>query len=223
MEREIAGISMEIQRKDIKNMYLRVKPGGRVSVSVPRRMSMEEIEAFVRRKQEWIGRQQERLRSCEEKPLQYVTGETVYVWGIPYTLEVERGAVREVRILSKGCLGIRTKAEDGRQEQEKLLKDWYREILRMQIEQRLPVWESAMGLYCEKWQLRDMRSRWGSCNTASGRLCFALQLAEKPVECLDYILVHELAHLAIPDHSPRFWALVGRYVPDWQRLRKMLR
>lgn len=224
MERELAGITVEIRRKNIKNMYLRVMTDGRVTISAPQRISMQEMESFVYRKRDWIDRQLERLRAREEKkPLLYVTGETVCVWGISYTLQVDQGPAREKPVLTEGCLRMTVKAADEKPEREKLLKEWYRELLRAQIEQRLPVWERAMGLHCTKWQLRDMKTRWGSCNTVSGRLCFALQLAGKPLPCLDYILVHELAHLAVPDHSAGFWELVERYIPDWRRIRKMLR
>lgn len=224
MEQMIQGITVEITRKSIKHMYLRVKPDGKVIVSAPYQVAADEIEWFVGSRKEWILRQREKLLSTREmQPLQYRTGDEVCLWGVPCRLEVKVGRARRMPSLKADCLELTALTNDGPLEKRELLNVWYRENLRAEIASRLPRWEETMGLYCERWQIRGMKTRWGSCNTVKKRLWFALQLAERPLPCLDYILVHELAHLQIPNHSFEFWQLVEKYIPNWRELRKILR
>lgn len=97
-----------------------------------------------------------------------------------------------------------------------------REYLKSEIERLLPVWEKKTGLYSTSWHIRDMTSRWGSCNTQTGRLCFNLQLAKKSTECIEYVILHELAHLKVPNHGSEFKAILDAYMPNWREIRKKM-
>ena len=103
------------------------------------------------------------------------------------------------------------------------MTEWYREQLKAEAGKRLPEWEKRTGLYCDSWQTKNMKTRWGTCNPNARRIWLSVQLAKKPVECLDYVILHELTHLKVRNHGKDFWQAVERYMPDWRERRKLLK
>ena len=195
MKLVIDGIPVEINRKKIKHMYLYVKPPeGAVSVSAPMRMPRQTIERFVREKRGWIEKRQESYRR------QYGTAGT----GSTDSADGADGG-------NSGGPQIRPLDE----------KD--RAFLRKEIAEILPRWEERTGLHCAGFQIRDMKTRWGTCNTRTGKLWFALMLARQPRECVEYVVLHELAHLYEPSHNARFKAFLDLYMPGWREIRKSMR
>ena len=102
------------------------------------------------------------------------------------------------------------------------MNEWYRELLKAEIEKRLPKWESISGLHCSGWQTKYMTTRWGTCNTKTKKIWINLQLAKKPYDCLDYVLLHELAHLRVKDHGAEFVAIMDEFMPYWREVKKAL-
>ena len=102
------------------------------------------------------------------------------------------------------------------------LKEWYRPILKAKIAELLPALEAQTGLYCSEWRVKDMKTRWGSCNITKKRIWLNLKLVQYPPECLEYVILHELIHLKVPNHSADFYAELDQYMPDWQMRRKIL-
>ena len=102
------------------------------------------------------------------------------------------------------------------------LKEWYRPILKAKIAELLPALEAQTGLYCSEWRVKDMKTRWGSCNITKKRIWLYLKLVQYPPECLEYVILHELIHLKVPNHSADFYAELDQYMPDWQMRRKLL-
>ena len=102
------------------------------------------------------------------------------------------------------------------------LKEWYRPILKAKIAELLPALEAQTGLYCSEWRVKDMKIRWGSCNITKKRIWLNLKLVQYPPECLEYVILHELIHLKVPNHSADFYAELDQYMPDWQMRRKIL-
>lgn len=98
-----------------------------------------------------------------------------------------------------------------------------RAALKEQIARLLPKWEERTGLHCAGWQIRDMKTRWGSCSTQTKKIRFALMLARQPEECVEYVILHELAHLYEPSHNARFKAFLDGYMPGWREIRKRMR
>lgn len=224
MDLEIAGIPVKVTKKDIKNLHLYVKPpDGHVEVSVPQHMSDESIALFLRTRTVWIKKQQEKFR---EQPRQtereYVSGETLYVWGKQYFLQVEYSNRKNALVFSGDRAILTVRKESTAKQRESFVNEWYRERLKAKIEKRLPRWESLTGLYCSGWQTKYMTTNWGTCNTKTGKIWINLQLAKKPFECLDYVLLHELAHLRVKDHGPAFIAILDEYMPYWRDVRKKL-
>lgn len=221
---EIDGIPVEIQRKKIKNLHLYVlPPDGRVRLSVPLGFTNEKAAAFVREKKDWILQTQKKLKELPHRPEpQYTSGETLYLFGRPYRLIVESGTGKP-SVRSEGDTVILTAKPDCTAGQrEACLNEWYRGLLKEEISLRLPAWERKTGLFCDTWHIKNMKTRWGTCNPKERRVWLNLQLARKPEECLEYVILHELAHLKIPGHGRDFEAFLDRYMPDWREIRARL-
>ena len=224
MHTEISGITIEIIKKNIKNMHLSVlPPNGRVRISAPLRMSDESILMFARTKLSWIRKQQEKFAIQErQSEREYVSGETLYVFGKQYFLRVEYSYKGNSLVLSGEEAILTVRKESTSKQREAFVNEWYRALLKEKIEIYLPKWEKITGLYCDSWQTKYMTTRWGTCKTNSRKIWFNLQLAKKPIECLEYVILHELAHLKIKGHNKEFVALLDKYMPYWRDTRKLL-
>ncbi len=220
----INGIPVEVEKKRIKNMYLRIlPPEGRLHISAPLRMSEEEICRFVMAKQEWIKRQQARISVLHEhQEPEYITGERISVWGKPCQLEVVE-ALSHSRVEAAGDkVVLYVKQGSTREQREKLLNQWYRKSLEAEVPRLLEQWERIIRVRTSGYSLRNMETRWGSCNVRTGKICLNLQLAGKPYDCLEYVVVHELVHLLEKSHNSVFKGYMDRFLPQWRNLKKIL-
>ncbi len=216
---------VEVTRKPIRNLYLRVQPpDGRVTVSAPMNLPESEIRRFLQERREWIAsRQAELERQREQGMLGQADGSRISLWGTPLPLRVEAETEKDGVRLENGTVVLCLRGADTSDRRMRLIREWYRDILRQEVQRLFPLWERRIEVTGGGWQLRAMRSRWGSCNTRTGKILLNVYLAARPRECLEYVIVHELAHRRIPNHGPAFWALVERYLPDWRARRKLLR
>lgn len=224
MQIEISGIQIEIQKKDIKNLHLSVlPPDGKVRISAPMHLSDESITMFVRTKIGWIKKQQEKFerqpRQCERE---YVSGETLYVFGQQYFLRVEYSYQGNSLVLSGNDAILTVRKESTAKQRENFVNEWYREQLKAEIAQLLPKWETVTGLKCSSWQTKYMTTRWGTCNTQTKKIWLNLQLAKKPIECLEYVILHELVHTQVKNHGADFVAIMDKYMPYWRDIKKTL-
>ncbi|MGF7144684.1 hypothetical protein HNQ56_003116 [Anaerotaenia torta] len=229
---DINGITAELERKRIKNMYLRVlPPDGRVHISAPLRMNEEIIRRFVLSRREWILRQQAKIsRLPLLRETEYVTGDEVFVWGRSFRLEVREGSFRSKASFEryspsdpakeKVILWIRPGST--MEARKRILHQWYRELLEAEIPRLIKKWEKVIGVRVGSFVIRDMKTRWGSCNIRTGRICLNLQLAGKPFECLEYVVVHELVHLLEKSHNSVFKGYMDRFLPNWRTLKRVL-
>ena len=224
MQRTIDGLSVTIVRKSIKNMHLRVlSPDGEIQITAPNRLPLSQIDRFVREKRGWIEARQQQLaeRPAATNPA-FADGQPVYLWGEAYTLRLE-AAARGRSALQRGQeIVLSVHPEDDTSQRESLLNDFYREALSNQIAARLPLWEARTGLHPSAWQIKNMKTRWGTCNTATRKIWLNLQLAKQPPVCLDYVIAHELTHLRYPGHGQDFQAFLTRAMPNWPEVRKAL-
>ncbi len=219
----LEGMEILLIRKRIKNMYLRVlPPEGEVQLTAPLRTSEAELSRFVAKHREWALHRQTELRSRKQELAQkYISGEIHFLWGKPYELRVRFGEGHGVFL--KGPRMILTRAEMGTSmEREQQLNEWYRSQLKAAIEQRLPICEEITGKQASEWGVKNMKTRWGTCNTLKHRIWLNLQLAKKPPECLDYVILHELTHLYERHHNARFRAYMDEFCPGWRAVRERL-
>ena len=220
----ISDIQIEIIKKDIKNMHLSVlPPDGKVRVSAPNNLSDESIIMFVKTKLGWIKKQQEKFElQPRQSEREYVSGETIYVWGHQYFLQVEYNQKKNSLVLvgNKAILSVRK--ESTAKQREKFVNEWYRSLLKTEVEKYLPKWEAITGLYCDSWQSKYMTTKWGTCSTSTRKIWLNLQLAKKPIECLEYVILHELAHLKVKNPGPDFVAILDLHMPYWRECKKML-
>lgn len=219
----ISGIPIEVCKKNIKNMHLYVKPpNGNVMVSAPLSMSDEAIERFVRTKTSWIKKQ---VTKFDNQPRQsereYVSGETLYVWGKQYYLQTKYGNKNSL-VLSGDKAVLTVRKESTAEQRENFVREWYRELLKAEIARSLPKWEKMTGLKATGWQTKYMTTRWGTCNTKTGKIWLNLQLAKKTPECLEYVILHELVHLVEKSHNKQFVSLMDKYMLMWREVKTTL-
>lgn len=224
MQVYIGDIPAEIVKKKIKNLHLAVlPPDGRVRISAPETLSDDAIILFVKSRMGWIRKQQEKFqRQPRQTERQYVSGETMYVWGKQYFLQVEYSYKGNALVLSGDKAVLTVRKESTPKQREAFVHEWYRTMLKEAIEKYLPVWENRTGLHCSSWQTKYMTTRWGTCNTNTGKIWLNLQLAKKPTECLEYVILHELTHLKIRNHGKDFVAFLDAQMPYWREKKKML-
>ena len=222
---EVAGIRIEVVRKAIKHLHIAVyPPEGRVRVAVPLWVKDEAIRLAVLERLAWIRRHQERF-ACQprQSEREMVNGETHWFQGRKYRLDVREALGREAVVL-KGLATMELAVKAGSEAGHRLeiLDHWYRKQLKLEIAPLLAKWEPVLGVKAASWGVRKMKTRWGSCNPWAKRLWFNLELAKKPPECLEYVVVHELVHLLERHHDAHFKALMGQFLPQWPRIRDEL-
>lgn len=225
-ELEIEGIEIEVHRKKVKNLNLAVlAPHGKVRVSVPLRVRNDEIFNFVRTKIQWIKKHQEKIRERAQKPglaeLQYVPGEEVFVWGKSYGLEVANSNVNCLEIAGD-VLNLFVKKGSTSEYREKVLHEWYRENLKKEIPKLIEKWQRIIGVRTNDWGVKNMKTRWGTCNIRDKRIWLNLQLAKKHPRCLEYVVVHELVHLLEKKHDKVFYGYMDKFLPGWKNIRNEL-
>jgi len=210
--------------KDIKNIHLSVHPPtGRVTVSAPTRMSLDTIRVFAISKLGWIRQQQRKLQEQDrETPREYLDRESHYVWGKRYLLKViERDQPPSVELKhSRMHVYVRQGTDEAKRQM--IVEEWYREQLKRAVPPAIAKWETELGVKVERWFVQQMKTKWGSCNHRARTIRLNTDLAKKPRECLDYLIVHELVHLLEPTHNARFVGLMDRYLPKWQSCRAAL-
>jgi predicted metal-dependent hydrolase len=217
-------IVVDVVLKDIKNVHLSVyPPEGRVRISAPQRMGMETIRVFAISRLGWIRQQQKKLREQErETHREYVDRESHYVWGKRYLLAIsERDEPPSIELKHSRML-LQVRPHTAEDKKRALVEEWYREQLRQAVPPLLTRWQTKLGVNVERFFVQRMKTKWGSCNPTARTIRLNTELAKKPVECLEYVLVHELVHLLVPTHNSRFVELMDRFMPLWQVYRRLL-
>jgi len=220
----ISGILVEVLFKPIKNLHLAVyPPEGRVRVAAPDRLTEEQVRLAIIERLPWIRRHQRRLQEAtRQSSRELVSGESHYVWGQRLRLTVAERPGRASVSVDGGrlCLGVPAGTE--RHGREKALQEWYRAELHAKAGALVEQWAPQVGRPVPYWNVRKMKTLWGSCNPQAGRVWFNMELAKKPTRSLEYIVVHELAHLIERRHDERFQALMDQLLPDWRSRRDEL-
>jgi predicted metal-dependent hydrolase len=215
---------VDVVRKDIKNVHLSVyPPTGKVRIAAPSWMDLDTIRLFAISKLGWIKLQQKKLCAQErETPREYLERESHYVWGRRYLLQILEKDARPSVTLGYRHLKLQVRPGTAVETREAVLADWYREKVKQALPTLISKWEPIIGVRARNCYVQHMKTKWGSCNPLAGNIRLNTELAKKPPECLEYILVHELLHLREPTHNDRFIDAMNKLIPHWRDRRDML-
>lgn len=221
----VGEISIDVIRKtNLKNMYIGVfPPDGTVTVSSSFAFKEEEIKLFVLNKLPEITKVRNKMLSqLRQSKREYISGESLYLWGKPYPLRVVYdGTAAKVEKIA-GKLILRVPEGSDVLKREKTVTEWYRQEMKRILETQIESCEKKTGICARVYKIRNMRTRWGTCNVDEGIITLNLQLVKKPPQCLEYVLIHELVHFMEKNHTNRFYALVEDFCPAWKETKKLL-
>ena len=215
---------IEVTRKPIRNLRMRIcPPDAVVRVSAPLYVSDAEVLRFVTAREAWIRRHRDKIlaRQARIAPVQGLQGETVRVWGQPYSLEFTADACGG-DALADGFLRVPAPCQDNAPARLKTVRTVLRKILAQRVSELAGIWTPVMGVPRPELRIKRMKTRWGTCNPTASRVWINAELVHRMPECLEYVLVHELAHLLERGHTDRFWSIVESHVPDWKFRKQML-
>jgi predicted metal-dependent hydrolase len=221
----ISNIQIEVIQKDIKNMHLAVyPPTGRIRLAAPLKTDAEVMRLFAISKIGWI---KKHIKNFQEQPREGVrefsSGESHYYMGKRYLLKVtEANGLPSVTIKGVKNIQLNVRPNTSLEAKATILKEWYRKELKKQLPELIDKWEKIIGVKCNSWGVKHMRTKWGACNIEAKRIWINLELAKKPQICLEYIIVHELVHLLERNHNDRFVSLMNKFMPKWRMHRDEL-
>ncbi len=209
-------LSIDVVRKNIKNMHLAVyPPTGRVRIAAPLRIDDEAVRLFAISKIGWIRKHQRNFVAQDRQPpRQYKERESHYFQGKRYLLRVvEHDAPPKVVMKTKTYIDLYVKPNTTTEQRQSIVNEWYRTELKKLIQPIIEKWEKVIGVTVADWQVKQMKTKWGTCNIEKSRIWINLELAKKPLHCLEYIVVHEMIHLLERHHNDRFLTLMEKYMP----------
>jgi predicted metal-dependent hydrolase len=222
---KVGRFDVDVVRKDIKNLHLGVyPPDGRIRIAVPLVIQDDAVRLAVIDKLGWIKRQQAKFKAQpRQSAREMVTGETHYFLGQRYRLRVHEATGRaHVALRCKATIDLCVEAEASVERRTYLLQEWYRVQLKSMLVPLLEKWQPLVGVKAKLWGVKRMKTKWGSCNSESRRVWFNLELAKHSARCLEYIVVHELVHLAERTHGDKFARQMDRLLPNWRLIKDEL-
>jgi len=221
----VSNIVVDVVRKNIKNLHLAVyPPNGRVRVAVPLRMNNDAVRLAIITRLAWIKRHQTKFAAQERQSArEFVTGESHYFQGRRYRLNVVyHNSAPRVTIRGNTVIELYVREGSDRSRRQRVLIEWYRGQLKEQIPLLVEKWQPILKVSIAEWGVKQMKTKWGTCKVKAHRIWLNLELAKKPVNCLEYIVVHEMLHLLERNHSDRFKALMDKFMPLWRSYREEL-
>ena len=228
MQLTIGSLDIQLQRKTIKHLHISVMPpDGQIRVAAPESMTETAIRMAVIHRIPWIRKQQANFaKQVRQSTREMISGETHYLWGRRYRLEViELDTIQNIAHsvkLKGGKLILTISIGTSTADKLKILNEYYRTRLKARAPDLIHKWSEQIDVTASGWQVQKMKTKWGSCNIEEGRILLNLELAKKPLLCLEYIIVHELLHFKERQHNDRFKALLDTHMPDWRSRRDLL-
>lgn len=224
MHFKLGDIEIDLVQKQIKNLHLSVHPpDGRVRIAAPFRMDLDTIRIFAASKINWIKKQQAKLQKQErETPRSYISRESHYYLGKRYLLKVIELNKKPKVVLKYKTIELYIKPGSDRNQRQAVLEKWYREKLRELISAYIYKWEKIINVSINKFGIRKMKTKWGTCNTQAKRIWLNLDLIKKPIDCIEYIIVHEMVHLLERKHNEQFITHMNKFLPRWKILKEEL-
>lgn len=210
---DIAGFKVEVIRKTIKNIHLYVFADGKIRVSAPLKVPQKRINEFILSKSNWLTKKLRERKGTNEQD-----SNCLYLWGKRYALKESKSDNVSLCVIGETVhvSGL------NKEETDKAVIEFLTRQLSLEIDKKLPFWEEKTGLKCSGWTIRNMLTRWGSCNVNTHKISFSIHLAKRPLECLDYLILHELAHIVFHGHGKDFKDYLSQFMPEWKAKRKLL-
>ncbi len=220
----INDITIELTKKDVKTIRLTIYAAdGRVRVSAPARVSDDKVRQFVISKLPWIKRRQLKFAGYEKlAEREYKNRECHFFQGKRYFLDVIETAGRAKVEVRGDSLALYVKPGSGVEKRHEVMNAFYRREMKKQLSAIVAGWEKKMGISAGEIRIRQMKTRWGSCNIKKKKIWLNLELAKKPKHCLEYVVVHEMTHYFERLHNSNFKTILSSYLPDWKQLRDEL-
>ena len=220
----VNGIAVDVTRKRIKNLNLRVcPPHGEVRVTIPVALRDEAVHSLIIDRFDWIKRQKEKFKDyVPAAPQEMVSGEIHYFRGVPCTLNIiySRGVgcvvLCDDSVTEKRTLNMYVREQSTKSYRKKILQAWYKEQMLVVVPPLLEKWQAVLDVQVSDWGVKKMKSKWGSCHTRRKNIWLNLDLIKTVPVCLEYVVLHELVHLLEPSHNQRFKSLMDTYMPDWR-------
>jgi len=221
---DLGNMMVDVEQKDIKNIHLSVyPPNGKVRISAPLRFDLETIRIFAISKLSWIKQQQAKLRNQQrEAPREFTTRESHYFLGKRYLLKVIETDSKPKVEIKHDKLILQVRPGSTTEQKHIILQEWYRDQLKSIVPEYIAKWEEIMNVKVDEFGIKKMKTKWGTCNREAKRIWINLELAKKPLECLEYIVVHEMVHLLERNHNDRFVGLMNKYSPQWRHYKEEL-
>lgn len=218
-------IPVEVEWKDIKNIHLTVyPPDARVHISAPMSMPLDSIRLYIITKLEWINKRIEMIRNqARQTDREYVSGENHYYKGIRYRLNViYQQAPPAVVINGTQFIDLYVREGSILEKRTEVMREWYRAELKETLKPLVEKWEEILQVNVKHWEVKQMKTLWGSCNHKTQRIIFNLELIKKPTHCIEYIVSHEMTHLVERLHNSKFTAILDAHIPTWRMLKDEL-
>ncbi len=222
---QLGSIEILIVRKPVKNLHLSIlPPAGRVRVTSPEKMKDDAIRTLLASRLPWIKKQQSKFARQERQTKRdYVSGESHYFFGKRYRLELlYKPETPSVILKGKNKIILQVRPKSSIAKRREVMIEWYREQLHPVVEELIQKWQKKVGVKTNSWGIKQMKTRWGTCNHKTRHVLINLELAKKPIACIEYVVVHELLHIIEKKHDVRFVALMTKYLPKWRSTKEEL-
>ena len=221
----VSGLDIIIERKDIKNLHIGVyPPNGKIRVATPLKLNDESVRLAVISRLSWIKKQQQSfLNQPRQTKREMVSGESHYIFGKRYLLDIKYENVKHRIVKKHTKLELFVKENTSKENRLKVLEKYYREKLSLELDKLILKWEHIIGVKINSWQIQKMKTKWGSCNIEKKKLIFNLELAKVPLDCIEYIVVHEIIHLLERHHNDNFKSILDKHINDWQSRKEKLK
>ncbi len=220
----IGDLSIQVTKKDIKNVHLSVHPpDGRVTLVAPTATRLDAARAYAISKLSWIREQQRKLKNqARETPRQFIERESHYLWGRRYLMTVLHRDAKPCVILDHKRITLTVRPGSDARRRAEVIHEWHKSILHEVVPTLIKKWEPKLEVKVADYFLQRMKTKWGSCNHKAGHIRLNTELVKKPKDLLEYVIVHEMVHLLEPTHSDRFMAILGEHYPTWREARAEL-
>ena len=221
---KIGEITISVTRKNIKNVHLSVyPPDGRITLVAPNSTRLDVARAYAISRLGWIRKQQENLKNqARETARQFIDRESHYVWGRRYLLTVKYQEAKPSVSLDHKRITLTLRSGSDARKRAEVIHEWHKSLLHGLVPQIIKKWEPKLNVKVTSYFLQRMKTKWGSCNHRASHIRLNTELAKKPQDLLEYVVVHEMVHLLEPTHSERFVEIIEKHYPTWREAREEL-